>query len=63
MRAYRPTVSRFADATTFAVQPLRRAMIAIRWRASVNWSLATGAIAAMGILGLSSVSEFLYFQF
>ena len=63
MRAYRPTVNRFGDATANALQPLRRRMLGMQWRASAAWSLAISVVAAMGTLGLSSVSEFLYFQF
>ena len=35
----------------------------LSWRPSPAWSLAMGLIATLGILALSSVSEFLYFQF
>jgi hypothetical protein len=62
-RAYRPTINRFGDATAYAVQPLRRRMLGLRWRPNTAWVAAISVIAAMGILGLSSVSEFLYYQF
>jgi hypothetical protein len=45
------------------VQPLRRRMLGLRWRPNTAWVAAISVIAAMGILGLSSVSEFLYYQF
>ncbi len=33
------------------------------WSPSLRWALVTGFMAALGILALTSVSEFLYFQF
>ncbi len=36
---------------------------AMRWAPTAKWAVATGVIAALGVLALSSVSEFLYFQF
>jgi alginate O-acetyltransferase complex protein AlgI len=33
------------------------------WRPSPGWAMATAAVAAAGLLALSQVSEFLYFQF
>jgi D-alanyl-lipoteichoic acid acyltransferase DltB (MBOAT superfamily) len=62
-RVYRPTVNRFVDERGYAVQPLRRHMLALRWRPNVIWAATVSVMAAMGILGLSGVSEFLYFQF
>lgn len=37
--------------------------ILTRWRISPFWATTTGIIAALGIASLTSVSEFLYFQF
>ena len=62
-RAYKPTVTRFGDANLHAVQPFPSGVAALRWRAGGVWAAVVSTIAAMGILGLSSVSEFLYFQF
>jgi hypothetical protein len=62
-RTYRPTTNRFVDATAYAVQPLRRAILGLHWQPSRVWAAAISVIAAMGLLGVSSVSEFLYFQF
>jgi D-alanyl-lipoteichoic acid acyltransferase DltB (MBOAT superfamily) len=63
-RAYRPTANSLDnDATADAVQPWRRAMLGLRWQPNWAWAAAVSVIAAMGFLGLSSVSEFLYFQF
>jgi hypothetical protein len=35
----------------------------LAWRPSPVWAVASGVALAMGILSLSQVSEFLYFQF
>ncbi|WP_022948525.1 MBOAT family O-acyltransferase [Methylohalobius crimeensis] len=33
------------------------------WKPSISWAVATGVVTVLGILTLSEVSEFLYFQF
>lgn len=63
MRAYRPTVDRYRGEDDYAVQPLRRLAGALRWRPSTAWATGLAATAGIGFLALSSVSEFLYFQF
>jgi alginate O-acetyltransferase complex protein AlgI len=35
----------------------------LRWRPSAPWAICAGITAALGVLGLTRVSEFLYFQF
>ena len=35
----------------------------LTWRPSAGWSLMIGLVAALGVLALTSISEFLYFQF
>jgi hypothetical protein len=35
----------------------------ITWQPTAGWAVATGLVAALGLLALTSVSEFLYFQF
>ena len=62
-RAYRPTVTRFAEDARYAVQPFATGMAKLRWRSSAAWAAAVSVVAATGVLGLSSISEFLYFQF
>jgi hypothetical protein len=36
---------------------------ALAWSPNARWALITGAAAASGLLSLSHVSQFLYFQF
>ncbi|MBM3491315.1 MAG: MBOAT family protein [Alphaproteobacteria bacterium] len=50
MRRYRPTL-----------EPAGKARIA--WRATPAWGTVTAVVAVVALLGLSRVSEFLYFQF
>lgn len=63
MRAYRPTTSRFPSEGAYSVNPLGYWTRNLRWRPNTAWALALSAIASLGILGLTSISEFLYFQF
>lgn len=50
----------FEDESIFEGQRQARK---IRWRPSFSWALATAAMAVFGVLTLTQVSEFLYFQF
>jgi len=63
MRRYRPTVNRFLNPENYAVQPFATPMGQIVWRPGPAWAWLTALTAAAGILALSSISEFLYFQF
>jgi alginate O-acetyltransferase complex protein AlgI len=42
---------------------LRRLQDRLRWRPSRGWAMLTGAVAATGVLTLTKVTEFLYWQF
>lgn len=35
----------------------------VRWQPTAGWGITLGIIAALGVLSMSSISEFLYFQF
>jgi D-alanyl-lipoteichoic acid acyltransferase DltB (MBOAT superfamily) len=35
----------------------------LTWRPTLVWAVATGLVAALGVLAMSRISEFLYFQF
>jgi len=62
-RRFKPTVTQFGKETEHAVQPMRRFTLNLQWRPTMTWAGATSLIAVAAILGLSSISEFLYFQF
>lgn len=40
-----------------------RIMLPLKWSPSGTWAVVTALIATLGVLALTSVSEFLYFQF
>ncbi|GAB6051314.1 MBOAT family protein [Magnetospira thiophila] len=63
MRRYRPTVNFYPRPQEDAIQPLGHWMLSLAWRPSWRWALGIALLAGCGILALSSVSEFLYFQF
>jgi D-alanyl-lipoteichoic acid acyltransferase DltB (MBOAT superfamily) len=62
MRRYRPALSRFSVSERYAVSPLK-ILDRLIWRPSTGWSVACAVLAAMGILSLGRISQFLYFQF
>ena len=66
MRRHRPAFApvRIARPEAGLLSPLA-AWFARRmaWRPTTGWGLAVGAVLATALLGLSRVSEFLYFQF
>jgi hypothetical protein len=45
------------------IRLMTRLHAALGWRPSGSWAVATGVIAVLGIFAMSSISEFLYFQF
>jgi alginate O-acetyltransferase complex protein AlgI len=63
MQKYRPTVDHYSNPETYAVQPFRKTINAIQWRPNRWWAIVISFAAGLGFLALSSVSEFLYFQF
>jgi D-alanyl-lipoteichoic acid acyltransferase DltB (MBOAT superfamily) len=63
MRRYRPVLRRHRTPDGAAVVLGGRTSKVLLWRPSLFWSAAIGVMLAVGILALTSVSEFLYFQF
>lgn len=45
------------------LSPLRRWVERIRWQPNAGWAVVIGVVAALGVLDMTSISEFLYFQF
>ncbi len=58
-------MARVTPALPAAVELVRRDWLGrlLAWRPNAVWAVASGVALAMGILSLSQVSEFLYFQF
>ena len=57
--ALRPYRGRTAD----EIRPFARLQAAFRWQPSLRWAVIVGMLASAGILAMTRVSEFLYFQF
>lgn len=45
------------------VRVMHRLPPALGWEPNLRWAVAAGLVAALGVLAMNSVSEFLYFQF
>ena len=57
------TLSKFSFETSNTFWPGKAMTLNLRWADVTSWALFSGACLALGILTLSQVSEFLYFQF
>jgi alginate O-acetyltransferase complex protein AlgI len=57
------TLSKLKYASQSACWPLKQYISHMHWRSSTKWAILSGACLAIGLLTLSQVSEFLYFQF
>jgi len=53
MRRFRPTLKQFEKTSPTAMD----------WRPNLGWGIAIGMLAAVAVLNLDHVTEFLYFQF
>jgi alginate O-acetyltransferase complex protein AlgI len=58
-----PAISEYQSDAGSSIALGDRFMSPLKWRPAVIWSVGIGVIAALGVLALTSVSEFLYFQF
>ncbi len=63
MRHFEPALQRYRAGAQSELRLLRRLYPALSWKPRIHWALVTGVIAASGVLAMSRVSEFLYFQF
>jgi alginate O-acetyltransferase complex protein AlgI len=61
MRDYQPAIT--LPAPSRASGLMARVRTALVWRPTTKWAMLTSAAAAMGILTLTKVTEFLYWQF
>jgi hypothetical protein len=61
MTRFEPAHDRFADDPAQAIEPLGAAWLA--WRPGAASAVPVAIASILGFLALSSVSEFLYFQF
>ena len=63
MSNFKPSFSSYQSQTQYGITCGHIFENFFQWRPTVFWSITTGIIATLGILALTSVSEFLYFQF
>ena len=57
------TLSKFNYESRSTFWPARQLILGFTWADTHRWALFSGACLALGMLTLSQVSEFLYFQF
>ena len=63
MERYEPGLGYSAADRQTHIEPAPYLSQQLRWRPSRTWAVAIGLLSATGILALSEISEFLYFQF
>ncbi len=63
MANFEPALTPYPSNGRYQINPIDKLESLASWRPSARWAVITGVIAALGVLALSSVSEFLYFQF
>ena len=63
MRDYEPVLDRPGTPTMEVGDERRPALLRLRWVPSPGWAIATGALAFLGTISITRVSEFLYWQF
>lgn len=63
LQRFEPALQRYRTEEASELRLLQRLHSALSWKPSSRWALATGVIAALGVLAMSRISEFLYFQF
>ena len=63
MRRYRPVLQRHRTPEGAGITAGNVVTRRLIWRPTLAWAAIIGLVAALGLLALTSVSEFLYFQF
>jgi D-alanyl-lipoteichoic acid acyltransferase DltB (MBOAT superfamily) len=63
LRRFSPALGVHHAEPEASIRPADRWLGSLRWRPSAAWAIATAVLSALGILSLSRISEFLYFQF
>lgn len=58
-----PVLAPYQADPAHELQLLPRRRCRLRWRPTRGWAVATGIVAGIGVLALTRISEFLYFQF
>jgi D-alanyl-lipoteichoic acid acyltransferase DltB (MBOAT superfamily) len=63
MARAKPALTAYSGGTDHEISLLPRLPQGWAWQPSIGWALAAGIAAALGVLALTQISEFLYFQF
>lgn len=63
MRGFEPALKLHDALDRNELQPLPRVAARLQWQPTARWALLVGVFAALGVLALTRISEFLYFQF
>ena len=63
LHRFEPALQRYRTEAASELRLLQRLYPVLSWKPRGRWALATGVVAALGVLAMSRISEFLYFQF
>ncbi len=63
MSRAQPVLDLYVGGDEYEIRLLRRLLENWTWQPSGRWAIAAGVTAALGVLALTQISEFLYFQF
>lgn len=63
MTRFEPVIHQHQTDAQNEIRLMARLHSALSWKPGINWAVATGVIAALGVFAMSRISEFLYFQF
>jgi D-alanyl-lipoteichoic acid acyltransferase DltB (MBOAT superfamily) len=63
MSSIKPALRVYQSSDKYEICPGRHLASRIKWQPTAGWAVAIGLVAVLGILALTSISEFLYFQF
>lgn len=63
MRRFEPAMHLHHAEERSEIRFMARFHSMLAWRPSAGWAIAMGGVAALGVLAMSRISEFLYFQF
>ena len=63
MERYQPAFRIYRSEAVDAIRLGEGFLARVRWQANLGWAPAIAIVSLLGILGLSEISEFLYFQF
>jgi hypothetical protein len=63
MSRFKPALRVYRSDDKYEIRLGGRLTSHLAWQPSAGWSLMIGLVAVLGVLALTSISEFLYFQF